>query len=178
VGKDMIKIFAISGSASEASVNEKILDHLASIIGNEYSIEIFTALKSIPHFNPEESLNNPPLPVLEFRNKILAANGIIICSPEYVFSIPAGLKNAIEWCVATTVFTDKPVGIITASSSGVKGHEELKMIMGTLGAKITDEASLLIGGVKARINEDGKIKDAATADMLNNFISSFQLSLR
>jgi len=63
---------------------------------------------------------------------------------EYVFSIPNGLKNVIEWCVATTVFADKPSGLITASANGQKGHEELLLIMKTAMAKFTSETTLLI----------------------------------
>ena len=68
----------------------------------------------------------------------------MICTPEYIFSLPSGLKNAIEWCVATTVFSEKPIGVITASADGQKGHEELQMIIKTVMARFTTETTLLI----------------------------------
>jgi NAD(P)H-dependent FMN reductase len=71
----------------------------------------------MPHFDPELSTDNPPKIIVEFRTAIEKADGILICTPEYVFIIPSGL-NAIEWCVSTTVFSDKPVGLITASADG------------------------------------------------------------
>src|SRR5262249_52118632 len=118
-------ILAINGSASEQSHNLKLLKHIAALTQEAFNITIIHSLKSLPPFDPELSAENPPGIISEFRNKVSTAEGIIICTPEYVFSIPSGLKNAIEWCVATTVFSHKPLGIITASANGQKGHEEL-----------------------------------------------------
>jgi len=73
----------------------------------EFNVTIFTGLKRLPHFDPEQSINNPPETIVEFRKAIESADGIIICTAEYIFSIPAGLKNAIEWCILTTLFSDK-----------------------------------------------------------------------
>ncbi len=59
---------------------------------------------------------NPPEAVLAFRKQIAAADGVLICTPEYVFTLPGSLKNALEWCVSTTIFSQKPTGLITASA--------------------------------------------------------------
>jgi len=122
------------GSVNKSSVNQKILENIAALIPDTININLFDNLTTLPHFNPFETINNPPASVIDFRERIQQADGVIICMPEYVFSIPAILKNAIEGCVATTVFSDKPVGLITASTSGVKGREQLKLIMNTLTA--------------------------------------------
>lgn len=123
---------------------------------------------------PELSIQNTPGAVQSFRNEIARADAVLICTPEYIFSLPSGLKNAIEWCVSTTVFTDKPVGIITASAHGAKGHEELLLVMKTVGATITEEASLLIHGIRGKINEQGLITDEATAEALGRFTEAFK----
>jgi NAD(P)H-dependent FMN reductase len=114
-----------------------------------------------------------PESIREFRDKIERADGVIISTPEYIFSIPSGLKNAIEWCVATTIFTEKPVGIITASAQGQKGHEELQMIMETLTAKLTEETTLLIQGIKGKIGPENTITDAKTEERLGHFVKAF-----
>ncbi len=164
-------IFALCGSASEASANEKLLQFLAQ--NPDWNVEIYTSLKALPHFDPELSTQNPPAEIIAFRRKIEEADGIIICTPEYVFSLPAGLKNALEWCVATTVFGDKPTGLITASASGEKGHEALQLIMKTLGAQFTPETTLLIKGVKSKVNAGGEIMDASTKEALEEFKKAF-----
>ena len=171
------KIFAIVGSASKHSANEHLLKFIAQQLRNEFDVFIFNELKLLPHFDPEATIDNPPKSVADFRNKINEADGIIICTPEYVFSIPSGLKNAIEWCVATTVFSGKPVGLITASSHGAKGHEELQLIMKTVMAKFTEEATLLIQGVKGKINERGEIIDEVTKEYLTRFIHLYRTLL-
>ena len=108
------------------------------------------------------------------RNKIFSADGIIISTPEYVFSIPSGLKNILEWCVSTTVFSDKPVGLITASTSGGKGHEELKLIMKTIQTNFTEETTLLIQGIKGKVSREGRITDKGTEVKLRKLIISFK----
>jgi len=169
-----IKILAITGSTRKNSSNFKILKYISDNIKTEFEIEIFEDLAEIPHFNPDLDNENPPENVVSFRNKIIQADGIIICSPEYVFSLPGSLKNALEWCVSTTIFSNKNTGLITASASGEKGHEQLLLIMKTLEAKFLDNTQLLIQGIRGKINEDGKIINKETEAELQDFICNFE----
>lgn len=165
----MKNVIVLIGSASTSSANHKLMDYIQSEARNFFHITIYDRLKTLPHFDPEQSIENVPSEITELRNLIHYADGVIISTPEYVFSIPSGLKNAIEWCVATTVFSGKPLGIITASTSGIKGHEELQLIMRTLTATFTPETTLLIKGVKGKIDTDGKIIDTETKERLKHF---------
>jgi len=167
-------ILVIIGSASRDSANQKLVDNFIKLTEEEFNFTIYNDLKILPHFDPELSSTNPPKIILEFRNNIEKADGILISTPEYVFSIPSGLKNAIEWCVSTTVFSDKPTGLLTASANGQKGHEELKLIMKTVMTIFTDKTTLLIPGIKGKINEKGEIADTKTKDELNRFIREFR----
>lgn len=167
------KIVGINGSASRNSSNLAILKIIAELGKSEFDLQIIDDLTELPHFKTELTDTNVPEKIIEFRNQVAEADGIIICTPEYIFSIPSGLKNAIEWCVSTTVFSDKPIGIITASASGTKGHEELKLIMKTVQTIFTDDTTLLIQGVKGKINKDGEIMDDHTKTELSKFIQSF-----
>lgn len=167
-------IFVIIGSASRNSANEKLVDIFANLTKNFFNLTVFKDLKTLPHFDPELSTDKPPTEIVDFRKNIENANGILICTPEYVFSIPSGLKNGIEWCVSTTIFRDKPIGLITASANGEKGHEELQLIMKTLMAKFSPETTLLIQGVKGQINEEGQITDEKTKKELTTFINEFK----
>ncbi len=170
-------IFAIIGSASNNSANEKLVESFANSTTEVFNVTVFKELKMLPHFDPELSIDNPPKEIIEFRKSIETADAIIICTPEYVFSIPSGLKNAIEWCVSTTVFSDKPVGLITASASGIRGHEELQLIMKTIVAKLSGETTLLIQGVKGKVNDQGQITDEKTQNDFRNFIEAFKVML-
>ena len=170
-------ILAIIGSASSNSTNLKLVEKIASLTSKEFNLTIYSDLKTLPHFDPVLSSDNPPKQIIEFRKSIDQADGIIICTPEYVFSIPSGLKNAIEWCISTTIFSEKPSGLITASASGQKGHEELQLIMKTAMAKFTNETTLLIQGVKGKFDEQNNLKDIETTENLNGFIDAFKLLL-
>lgn len=169
----MKTILAIIGSASENSSNERLVEFLIASSKGRLNWIIFNELKSLPHFDPELSAKNTPQEVIAFRKQIEEADGVVICTPEYVFSIPSGLKNAIEWCVSTTLFSDKPCGLITASAQGEKGHEELQLLMRTLGAHFTSETTLLIPGIKGKINTDGTVTDPETLKRLDLFRNSF-----
>lgn len=172
--RDKKKILVILGSASQNSANEKIVNCIVELSNHAFDFTVYRDLKILPPFDPELSVANPPQLIVEFRTAIEQADGVWICTPEYIFSLPAGLKNAIEWCVSTTVFSDKPVGMITASLDGQKAHEQLQLIMKTLMTKCTSETSLLIRGVKGKLNESGEIKDNQTLEELTRFVNSYK----
>ncbi|WPO77089.1 NADPH-dependent FMN reductase [Flavobacterium sp. KACC 22761] len=169
-----IKIFAIVGSTRKKSSNYKILKYISEKINPQFQIEIFEEIDRLPHFNPDLDQETPPQKVTEFRNKISQANGILICTPEYVFSLPGTLKNALEWCVSTTIFSGKRTGLITASASGEMGHEQLLLIMKTVEAKFDNTIQLLIQGIRGKVNDEGKIVNIATEAALASFIHNFE----
>ncbi len=169
-------ILAIIGSASENSSNRQLVEFLVASSENELNWIVFNELKSLPHFDPELSVNNTPQEIIDFRKMIEHADGVVICTPEYVFSIPSGLKNAIEWCVSTTVFSEKPCGLITASAQGEKGHEELQLLMKTLMARFTNQTILLISGIKGKIQQ-GTL-NPKTHSELEQFLFSFSMLLK
>lgn len=171
------KILAIIGSAGSGSANLKLVEEIARMTANDFEITIYTHLKMLPHFEPELSANNPPEEIIAFRNAVHQADGLIISTPEYIFSIPGGLKNALEWCISTTVFENKPTALITASASGQKGHEQLQLIMKTAMAKFSEETSLLIPGIKGKISEDGKLKDEDVIIKVEKLIEAFRIML-
>lgn len=168
------KIAAITGSTRKNSSNYKILKYISENIKTEFEVEIFEDLDTMPHFNPDLDTENPPENVTSFRNKISQADGVIICTPEYVFSLPGSLKNALEWCVSTIIFSNKKTGLITASASGEMGHEQLLLIMKTLDAKFSDNTQLLIQGIRGKISEEGKIINKDTQIALQKFIHNFE----
>ena len=172
--KEKKNIVVIIGSASQNSTNQKLIDFLIKLDGGNFEYTVCDDLKTMPPFSPEQSVNDVPNQILELRNTIEKADGVLICTPEYIFSIPSGLKNVLEWSVATTIFSNKPTGLITASASGIKGHEQLLLIMKTVMAHYTEETTLLIQGVKGKINAEGEITDKKTKDDLITFFNAFK----
>jgi chromate reductase, NAD(P)H dehydrogenase (quinone) len=169
----MKKVLAICGSTRTLSANLGIIRYVEKILPGEVQLEIFSELSTLPHFNPDLDKDKAPEIVERFRNKIRNADGILICTPEYIFSLPGALKNAIEWCVSTTIFSLKPVALITASASGAMAHQSLQFIMKTIYADLRNETQLLIQGAKGKVDNDGVISDPATAEHLKNLCVAF-----
>ena len=167
-------ILVIIGSAGTTTANEKLVNLIANRISDSFQLTVFNELKSLPHFDPELSVNNPPEAIQSIRSAIEQADGVIICTPEYIFSIPSGLKNLFEWCVATTVFDGKPTGLITASANGKMGHEELQLIARTVMAKFTEASTLLIPGIKGKFDAEGTLTDDETTRQLTAFLDGFR----
>ncbi len=165
------KILALSGSTRSNSSNVQILNYISELFEEKLEIAIDHSIAELPFFNP--NAEELPQSVLQYLNKIKEADGIIICTPEYVFSIPGMLKNALEWTVSSATFSGKPVALITASSLGEKAHESLTLIMKTLEAKFTEETSILIQGVRGKLTKDGKISDEETIKRIDKMIEAF-----
>lgn len=167
------KILVIIGSASKGSSNAKLMEVFAELSADDFQLTVSQELGLLPHFDPCLT-EDVPVAVANLIASIDAAQGVVICSPEYIFSIPARLKNLLEWCVATTVFMDKPVGLVTASADGQQGHVQLKLIMNTLGAHLAEEAELVVNGIKGRFDGDGKLSDSQVRAALADFTAGFK----
>ncbi|WP_411824572.1 NADPH-dependent FMN reductase [Leptospira sp. 'Mane'] len=171
------KIFAISGSTRSQSSNESILKTIAKLFSDRLEIQIFKQLTDLPHFNPDLDKENPPEAIRNFRNMIRESDGVIICTPEYIFSLPAALKNAIEWMVSTTIFTDKPSAFIIASGLGERSFESLTVIMNTLQAKMDDQTRLLLKGSRSNIDENGYLSDPSAIEEIKQMIHSLETKM-
>lgn len=157
-----MNVLGICGSASSQSSNLKLLQLIEKQLPNTWHYELFDDLQSLPLFNANQAIGTLPQRILSVHEKIRNANLIIISTPEYIFSVPAGLKNLLEWSVSNSVFSAKTVAVLVASAQGEKTLEELKLILKTIEASVSDKNCLLIQGVRGKMSADGKITDAAT----------------
>lgn len=168
------KILAIIGSTRASSSNLYLVKEIINTSRELFDVTIYEGISNLPHFNPDLDMESPPQSVAAFRKQIEEADAILICTPEYVFSLPGSLKNAIEWCVSTTVFSKKPAGLITASASGEKGHEELQLVMKTVETVFTEDTTWLIKGIKGKFNAAGVLTHEETRLQMHTFIHAFQ----
>lgn len=147
----MKKILCFSGSTRNDSTCMAILKTLAERHRDGADFVIYPGLASLPHFDPNAEDAALPELVQSLRTAVSAADAVIFCTPEYVFSVPAILKNAIEWCVASTVFTGKPTAMIVASGVGDKTFESLGLILKTIQCKMSEETMLHLKGIRAKM---------------------------
>jgi NAD(P)H-dependent FMN reductase len=168
-----IKILAISGSTRKHSTNEAILKVIAEMYQEVSDIHYYDAIDQLPHFNPDLDNEKVASAVKDFRKLIEEAEGVIICTPEYVFSLPGALKNALEWTVSTTVFSDKPFAFIIASAHGEKAFEALDLVMSTLlQNKIPEKSKMLIKGGRGKISKEGQIADPEVLRGIREVVNS------
>jgi len=166
------KILCISGSTKSRSTSLSFLQYIARSFEGLLEVEIYNNIGILPHFNPELDNENLPEKVKDFRRKIEIADAILFCSPEYVFSLPGSLKNAIEWTVSTTLFSSKPVAIIITAAVGEKAFESLSLIMTTIEAIVPETSKLLIKGAKGKISSNGIINDEKTQKQIDKTVKS------
>ena len=155
--------------------NLDFYDNDASTYTVNTRAEAMNLLDQILNDNPDLEGDLLPPIVKALQAKIKAADGIIISTPEYVFSLPGNLKNFLEWHVSTTLFSGKPVALIVAAASGKKAMESLDLVMSTItvGA-IPDDLKLLLQGIGGKIDQEGLISDEVLKTKITQLISAFQ----
>jgi chromate reductase, NAD(P)H dehydrogenase (quinone) len=168
------KIIVLLGSIKSGSNNQKVVDYFMGKTGAFFDCEIYP-ISNLPFFNPDLEIENTiPESVVTFREKIDTADGVLVVTPEYVFSIPGILKNALEWTVSTIVFNEKPTAIITAAASGEAAHTSIQLIIKTIGGVFDDNTAVLMKSPKAKLNAQGDITDEKTKELLENLITNFR----
>jgi len=167
-----IKILAISGSTRKESSNLNLIKAIADLTSEVFDITIFEGLSTLPHFNPDLDNENAPREITDFRNQLRAADGILICTPEYALGVPGSLKNAIDWTVSSMEFSKKPVALVTASLSGEKAHNSLLGTLLMIEAHLTADTQLLIPYIKTKVTKDHKITDPVTLDSIHKLTKS------
>ena len=173
----MKNILAISGSLREGSSNHNILQFLGTMMPAPSNYTIYDGIGHIPAFDPGIDNQIPPAPVSGLREKLLQADGIIICTPEYAFGVPGALKNALDWTVSSGSFSGKPTALITASTGGEHAHEAMIRILGAINAKLSPETTLLIQFVRSKMDLAGNVTEPDTAQKLRTLVEMFIHSL-
>jgi len=172
------KVLAISGSTRAKSTNLNYIQAISDLAADLFYVEVFHGLLNIPAFNPDDDVDNPPPVIKEFRDQLRNADGVLICTPEYAMGVPGSLKNAIDWTVSSMEFSQKPVALITASLSGLKGHAALLETLYVIESRITASTGLVISFAKTKISHDCKITDEATLTEVKKLIEAFSVLMK
>lgn len=173
-----MNIVAIVGSLRKESYNMQIAKTMQERYTDLMNIEI-AKISSLPYFNEEEELD-PPQDVKNFKNSIANADGVIIITPEYNWSVPGVLKNAIDWASRVEkVFIGKPVMTLGASPGAVgtvRAQLHLRDILSSPGiqAKVLPPGSneILINFAPQKF-ESGRLVDESTLQFIDEKINNF-----
>lgn len=145
-----MKIFGVSASANTSSSNFYLLKAIEKTC-KEDEMEVFEGLQEFALFSPARLEKGVPKNILEFKKKVLAADLILISTPEYTHNIPAALKNMLEWCTASGEFAEKAVLPITFTPNEPRGENAMRSLLQslqTMKAKIETQLPLYKTDVK------------------------------
>ena len=177
----MTTIIGISGSLRRGSFNSALLRAATELMPAGAELRI-GSIEGIPLYNGDvEAAEGVPGRVTELKNQIIAANGVILATPEYNNSIPGVFKNAVDWLsrpVADikSVFGGKPFALMGASAGGfgtVLGQNAWLPVLRTLGTKPWFGARMMVSRAQTVFDEQGKLKDDAVKKQLEEFLKGF-----
>jgi chromate reductase len=170
---DMIKLLGISGSLRKDSFNTALLRAAQELAPAGTSIDV-ADIAQIPLYNEDVREKGYPQPVQTLRDRIRDADAVLIATPEYNYSIPGVLKNAIDWASRPPEqpFDGKIVGIMGASPGRLgtaRAQYHLRQCFVFLNSTVLNKPEVMVGGA-GQVFKDGKLIDAPTrgfvADLL------------
>lgn len=177
----MATIVGLSGSLRRGSLNTRLLRAAADMVPAGTTLDI-ASIEGIPLYNgDDEEQSGIPAAVQQLKDRIAAASGLLIVSPEYNNSLPGVLKNAIDWLSRPPadipkVFRDRPVGIIGATP-GVSGTALAQVawlpVLRTLGVAPYFGARVILARAREAFDADGRLIDEAARTQLHNYLTGF-----
>ena len=173
-----LKVLGIPGSLRKASYNLSALRAAQKLVPPEMEIEIFD-LHGIPPFS-EDDEKNPPARVVEFKRKIREADAILFATPEYNYSIPGVLKNAIDWAsrpYGDSAWTGKPVALMGASSGmlgSARAQYHLRQVFVFLNVHALNQPEVLIANAAQKFDANGNLTDEKTKEMITRLLKALE----
>ena len=164
----MPEILALCGSLRAGSVNRKLLQAAIALLPAGLEAEV-AEWRDLPIYDEDVEAQGMPAPVAALRARAMAAQGFLIATPEYNWTIPGGLKNAIDWLSrkpdGTQPFAGKAVALMGATpgpGGTVNAQSHLRQVFYLLGAQVLPPPGVFISQAPSRFDAAGAITDDAT----------------
>ena len=171
-----VRILGISGSLRRASYNRAALRSAMELVPQDAALDTFE-LDGIPGFNQDEE-QNPPPKVIELKRRIREADAILIVTPEYNYSIPGVLKNAIDWAsrpYGDSAWNGKPVAVMGASIGAIgtaRAQYHLRQVFVFLNMFPINQPEVMISNAAERFDAEGNLKDETTKKLMRQLLQS------
>jgi chromate reductase len=176
----MTKILGISGSLRRASYNSALLRAATKLMPPDTTLEV-GSIRGIPLYDGDVEAQGIPATVAQLKEAIVAADGVLLVTPEYNNSVPGVFKNAIDWLSrppadVKRVFAGKPFALIGASPGGfgtTLSQVAWLPVLRTLGTHAWFGGRLLVARAGGVFDEAGALKDAAIEEQLKQFLAGY-----
>ena len=171
-----VTILGIAGSLRRQSYNRAVLRAATQLMPPGATLESFN-LAGVPVFN-EDTESGTPDAVLEFKKRIRAADAILFVTPEYNYSVPGVLKNAIDWAsrpYGDSAWDGKPAAVMGVSSGTmgtVRAQYHLRQICVYLNVFLLNQPEVMIGKAAERFDAQGNLTDEATQDYVRRLLQN------
>ena len=171
-----VRFLGIAGSLRRASYNRAALRAAAQLVPEGATIETFE-LDGIPGFS-EDDEQSPPEKVTELKRRIREADAILFVTPEYNYSVPGVLKNAIDWAsrpYGDSAWSGKPAAIMGASVGTLgtaRAQYHLRQMMVFLNMFPVNQPEVMIGNAQERFDADGNLTDDATKEFIRQLLQN------
>ena len=177
-----LHLIGLVGSLRAHSYNRGLMEAARELLPEGLGLENFP-LGIIPPYNEDVRVGGFPEPVAQLRQKIATADGILIATPEYNYSFPGILKNAIDWISRPPdqPFLDKPIAIMGASASlfgTVRAQMHLRQVFVTLDAKLLQRPEIIVPDATHKFDAEGRLTDTATRDLIRTWLVAFEKWIR
>jgi len=160
-----MRILGVCGSLQRQSANLTLLDAVVAAAPPDVEVVLFDGLGDLPHFNPDIEVTGAPESVMRWRRALEKSDAVLIASPEYGFSLPGALKNAIDWVIGSGELEKKVVAITAAVPAPERGRRGLQALRDTL----TAVRATIVGGEPI---VRGPEFDRQAAELLNALIAA------
>lgn len=173
---DKIKIVGITGSLRKGSYNKASLLEIKKMFEDRIDFELLN-LEAIPFFNEDLEGGNIPVAVIDMNNKFKEADGIIIATPEYNFSYPPVIKNALDWASRNNEYplSEKPTAIYSCSLSllgGVRAQYHLRQVAVALNMDVINRPEVCVMSCHKKFDGDLNLIDEETRKKLINLVEA------
>lgn len=171
-----VRILGIAGSLRRDSYNRALLRAATELAPEGASIETFE-LDGIPGFNQDEE-QTPPVRVVELKKLVREADAILFVTPEYNYSVPGVLKNAIDWAsrpYGDSAWNGKPAAIMGASVGAIgtaRAQYHLRQMMVFLNMFPVNQPEVMIGNASARFDAQGNLTDNASKEFIRQLLQN------
>jgi chromate reductase, NAD(P)H dehydrogenase (quinone) len=170
------RIVAFSGSLRKDSYNTAAVRVAMEMAPEDCDIELVDISK-LPLYNQELDGDKAPREVIQLAEKVMAADAILFSTPEYNYSVPGVLKNAIDWLSRQKPqpFAGKPAAIMSASMSqfgGARAQYHLRQIMIYLDVHFVNKPEVMISGAHEKFDSHGQLADATTRDFIGQLVTA------
>ena len=183
VSETPLRILGIPGSLRRASLNRALLRAAAHATPETVDLTLIS-LDDIPFYNEDVEKLGIPNSVVDLRQAVASADGILIATPEYNSGVPGVLKNSLDWLSRPPKpqpFEDKPVGVLgaTPGSLGTRAAQyQLRQTLAPLNAHVMAQPMMFVSGAYSKFDENGQLTDSKTTDYLNRYLTAFAAWIR